>query len=80
MGGQDLLDQRRAGARQADDEDRPGIGVAPIPAARQKIRREAGDDRVDEPRMPIGVINPPCAVRAAARSRLAVSTIGAARS
>ena len=47
MAGQHLLDQGRAGARQAEDEHRHARVVAGPGQAVEQLRREAGDEPID---------------------------------
>ena len=77
MGSQDLFDQRRAGARQADDKYRPGSGT---PQSRRPARKSGVKPAIIASmnrEWRSGYISARAA-RAAARSRLAVSMIGAA--
>jgi len=52
VGREHLLDERRAGSRQADDEDRGRIRMPPARSLRKEVRREQflalGDDAIED--------------------------------
>ena len=68
VAGQDLLDQRGARARQADDEHGPLAVEAEAANALEEVGRKGGQQAIDKPRVVRGIV-PPAALRAFARQR-----------